>query len=371
MKLSPVHLITPSGVLANAQVEIAGGKITQIISNPAPAPADTPWALPAFIDLHVHGMGGFGPEQNDPAALWQLSDVLARQGVAAFCPTLYCARPDQLAHRLRALTPAVGKETGAKILGFHVEGPFISPHKPGVMKPQDIAPANLDEFKQIYEAAQGHLRIVTLAPEVPNVRPVVEFCVRHHIIVQAGHTNATYEQMQEAFDWGVRRVTHLGNAMSGLHHRAPGALGFALFNPDVSVEVIADGKHVHPALLTFLKQVKPLPHITAVTDALLPTGQTMPPFIANGEEVTLQSGVWKRAADGVTAGSALTMSGALRQLIAAGYTPAQAAACTSTHAAQLLGLPGASVHVNAPADLVLLAPDFTLRQVILRGAVFS
>lgn len=367
MQLGPFNIVGADGILKNACIEITGGKITRILSQSGPAPEPLPWAVPAFIDLHIHGMGGFGPEQAAPEALWQMFHVLARQGVAAFCPTLYCARPDAMAAQLRALVPALGKETGARIVGFHLEGPFISPDKPGVMKPQDIAPANLDDFKKIYDAAQGHISIVTLAPEVPGIRPVIEFCLSHQIIVQAGHTNATYDQLQEAFSWGVRRVTHWGNAMRGLHQREPGAFGAALTNPEISCEVIADGKHIHPALLTLLKQVKPISQITAVTDALLPTAQAQGPLLANGEEVELREGVWKRRTDGVTAGSALTLAGAFAQLVHSGYTLPQAVAATSTNAAQLLNMEDGSLQANAPANLVILTPDLQLQSVVLNG----
>ncbi len=364
MKLSPVNLVTHERIYANVSVELKQGHITRITPRATPATKTTPWLIPAFVDLHIHGMGGFGPEQKDSAALLQLSNVLAAQGVGAFCPTLYCAHPEILARQLRALLPALGHETGAHILGFHLEGPFISPQKPGVMKPQDIAPANLDDFKKIYEAAQGRIAIITLAPEVPGICPVIDFCVRHHILVQAGHTNASYEQMQVAFDWGVRRITHLGNAMSGLHHRAPGALGFALLHPEVSVEVIADGKHIHPALLAQLKYLKPISQITAITDALRPTGQATGPFVANGEKVVLQDDIWKRKSDRVIAGSALTMLGALRHLRTCGYTFPQAVACTSTNAMRLVGFSSEVLPTNSTVNFLLLTPDLQLKQVI-------
>ncbi len=324
------------------------------------------WLLPAFIDLHIHGMGGFGPEQGSPEALLQMSNVLAKQGVQAFCPTLYCAKPAQMAALLKHLIHALGKEKGAKILGFHLEGPFISPAKPGVMKPGDISPANLADFIQLYEAAQGNITIVTLAPELPGIDPIIQFCLSHHIIVQAGHTNATYEQMQAAFDKGVRRVTHLANAMRGFHHREPGTLGAVLANPNISCEIIADGHHLHPAVLTLLRQVKPISQITAVTDALLPTQQARGPFYANGEEVVLEQGVWKRKADAVMAGSALTMVHAFAQLVTGGYSLAQAYACTSHNAAHLVGL-AALLQPNQPANLVLLSHQLTLQNVYLQG----
>ena len=176
----PVRAVTPSGILENVSITVENGKIVSVLPCPQPPQGPLPLAVPSFIDLHIHGAGGFGPEQGTVQSLLNMSAVLARQGVAAFCPTLYCARPAQMAALLRKLVPALGQESGAKILGFHVEGPFISPLKPGVMKPQDIAPANLEDFRQIYDTAQGHIAIVTLAPEVPGAEAVIEFCLAHH-----------------------------------------------------------------------------------------------------------------------------------------------------------------------------------------------
>lgn len=370
------RVVTPAGMLEHAAVWIANGRIIQI-NNSSPVSGEN-WQLvdaqnklllPSWIDLHIHGMGGFGPEQETAQALLDLSSVLAKQGVGAFCPTLYCAQPAQLISLLQKLTPAIGKEMGAHIIGFHLEGPFISPHKPGVMRPQDIAPANLHDFQQIYDAAKGKIAIVTLAPELPGISPIIDFCLQHNIVVQAGHTNATYEEMQTAFAKGVRRVTHWGNAMSGLHQRAPGVFGAALINPDISCEVIADGKHVHPALLTLLRRVKPISQITAITDALLPTQQAKGPFVANGEEVILAEGVWKRKTDGVTAGSALIMQEAFKQLVQTGYSITEASQCTSTNAARLAGLCAGSIEINKAANLVLVADDYSLQQVFLQGKI--
>lgn len=369
--LSPLDAVTPQGLVRNVSIVLENGIITDISPLATPESGPRPLAIPSFIDLHIHGAGGYGPEQNTPESLLRMSAILARQGVFAFCPTLYCARPAALAQQLRCLLPALGHESGAHIIGFHLEGPFISPEKPGVMKPQDIAPANLDDFKQIYDAAQGHISIVTLAPEVPGIDPIIEFCLQHHILVQAGHTNATYEQMQAACQKGVQGVTHWGNAMSGLQQRAPGALGAALLNADLSCEVIADGRHIHPALLSLLRCVKPISQITAITDALLPTGQPQGPFYANQEEVLLQDGVWKRKQDAVTAGSNLTMDRAFRQLLQADYSLEQAVLCTSTNAARKMSIPCPAISPSNPGNFVVLNATFEREATLLNGKYIS
>lgn len=373
--LTHANLVTPTGIIQDGALLLTKGKIayagplhglTPAQQNGAQQDVRGAWALPAFVDLHIHGFGGFGPELGTPEALLHMSDALAAQGVGAFCPTLYCARPEQTEHLLRALAPAVGKETGARILGFHLEGPFISPEKPGVMKPQDICAPDLNVLQRFWEAAQGRIAAMTLAPELANIAPIIAFCKAHRILMQAGHTNATYTQMAQGAAAGIKHVTHLFNAMRPIHHREPAAAGYVLMHKDVSCEVIADGFHVRPEIVTWLKDIKPIDKIIAVTDALLPTGKTCPPFVANGEEVILENGVWKRKSDRVIAGSALTMLTAFKNLVSWGYSLEQAVRCTATNPAALLGVQNSFGQLvpGAEARVVLLTPALELQEVI-------
>lgn len=375
--LTPVCAVTAQDTLPNATLWIKDGHIAGCFAEGAVPPETNHlphvdgkgcFAVPGFVDLHIHGYGGFGPELADPQALLNMSAALLQNGVTAFCPTLYCAKPAEMETLLKNLVPAVGKETGAKILGFHLEGPFISPKKPGVMKPQDIAPADLPAFTRLYDAAEGHLAAVTLAPELPGIEPVITFAKQHGIRVQAGHTNATYDEFLLGAARGVTHVTHLFNAMSPFNHREPGAAGAALMHPGISCEIIADGVHVHPDVVAFLRTVKPVENIVAVTDALLPTQQTQGPFVANGEEVIFDGGVWKRKTDRVIAGSALTMARAFKNLVEDGFTLPQAVQATSTNASRLSGRPHEGrLETGARADLVLLNTHFEPVQVFLNG----
>ena len=369
--LTSVHAVTPSGIIRDTALWVQDGLIRWVGPQEAlpPAAAQLPrtdghgaWAIPAFVDLHIHGFGGFGPETGRAEDLLAMSAKLSEHGVAAFCPTLYSAPPAHMEKLLRALAPAFGQETGAQLLGFHLEGPFISPYKLGVMKPQDIAAPDVRVLERFWGAAQGHIAALTLAPELDGTAPVLDFCRRHGILVQAGHTNATYTQMEQAARAGVTHITHLFNAMPPFHHREAGAAGYALMHQAISCEVIADGFHVQPEIISFLRTVKPVSRIVAVTDALKPTGQPRGPYLANGEEVTLQDGVWKRVKDGVIAGSALSMARALRNLLRWGYTLPQAVLCTSSNAARLLGQNHLGrVEAGAAANLVLLNADFEVQ----------
>lgn len=330
------------------------------------------YAMPGLIDLHIHGFAGHGPELGSPEELLAMSNALAANGVSAFCPTLYCGQLAQMKNLLTQLAPALGHETGARILGFHLEGPFISPQKPGVMKPQDISPANVQAFAELYEAAQGKIAAVTLAPELENIGPVVDFCLQHHILPQAGHTNATYEEFIAGVRCGVTHATHAFNAMSPFTQRAPGAAGAVLMCPDVSCEIIADGVHVHPKIISFLQRVKQKDQLVLITDALRPTQQTSGPFVANGEEVVFEGGVWKRATDHVIAGSSLTMVQGIKNLVDFGFSLPQAVACATYNPAKRLGLIDCgNLQPGLRADITLLRKDLTLLTTIISGEQVS
>ena len=368
--ITHAHLITPQTVLRDHQLEIKDGVITAIFT-PQHTPAITSkttridaqgaYVAPGLIDMHIHGYKGFGAELASQEALLQMSDALAQVGVAAFCPTLYAAKPQQMLSIITQTVGAFGKEKGARLIGYHLEGPFLSPAKPGVMKAQDILAPDAAVLEQLYSAAQGHIASMTVAPEVAGIEKIVSFARTHHILLQAGHTNATYEEFLRGVQLGITHTTHLFNAMSPLHHRAPGAAGAVLLHENISAEIIADGVHVHPDLINFLQRVKPIENIVLVTDALLPTGQQNPPFFANGEEVILENGVWKRKQDRVLAGSALTMLTGVKNLVSCGFTLPQAIACASTNPARLLGLKNqGTLAVGQKAELIFFGPDFHL-----------
>ena len=373
--LENIRIVTQEKILQQHGIFVQEGKIAALYPLEKRPTTDAPvsdgknaYALPGLIDLHIHGFAGHGPELGTPEELLAMSSELAKYGVTAFCPTLYCAKPDEMKALLEKLAPAFGQETGAKMIGFHLEGPFISPAKPGVMKPQDIAPADVNVLAELYQTAQGHISSMTLAPELKNIGPVIDFCNAHHILMQGGHTNATYEEFLKGAQLRVRHATHLFNAMSPLQHRAPGAAGAVLMTPEISCEIIADGVHVHPALVNFVGRVKPAGKVVLVTDALLPTGQAQGPFYANGEEVIFDGGVWKRKADKVIAGSALTMARGIKNLVDFGFSLPQATRCASTNPAEIIGLKSmGKLEVGYQADITLLDEYFEPVNTFING----
>jgi N-acetylglucosamine-6-phosphate deacetylase len=367
------QVVSPSGTLG-AELLVEDGKIKKIsrlinAEHTEVFDARGSYACVGFIDLHIHGFGGRGTEEGTAEAVLEMSETLAVRGVTAFCPTLYPGSREQMIKNLKTVSAAVGKEKGAKILGFHLEGPFISPQKPGVMKPQDIAPVDTELLKRLYDASAGMLKIMTFAPEIKDSDKIIDFARGHNILLQAGHTNASYEQMADIFEKGVTHVTHLFNAMSQFNHRAPGAAGAALMK-DFSVEIIADDVHVHPALVGFLGRIKKPEQIVLVTDSLRPTGQISGVLLANNEPVIFKDNVFKRESDGVIAGSALTMINGVKNLVSYGFSLENAVSAATANPAKVAGLKEVGLSEGNAADITFFDKDFNIKAAFIDGKRF-
>ena len=278
------------------------------------------YIMPGFIDTHIHGFKGHGTDVCTTEGILQMSKDLAQYGVTSFNPTLYPQPLEQMKDTIRKCVAAMGKEEGAHIMGLHLEGPFISPKKLGVQKPDTLQKPSVEVMNELWEAAEGHIVNMTVAPEEKGMRELALDCMEKGIVLQAGHTNAKYKNMIEGIECGILHSTHFFNAMSPLHHRDPGCVGAVLINSEMSCEIIADGVHVHKDLFKLLAKEKSAEKIVLVTDALTPTEQQVPPLYANGEEVEFTGGCFHRKADGVIAGSALTMRKGVENLVSFGYT---------------------------------------------------
>lgn len=317
------------------------------------------YIIPGMIDSHIHGIGGYGTEDLSTDSILHMSEQLARFGVSAFCPTLYPMSEEDMKVGIRSIVAAMGMEKGAKILGVHLEGPFISPARLGVQRAEFVRPVDLDLMTRLYEASEGHIVNMTVAPELKGMRELALYCNKMGIVLQAGHTDATYENMIEGMQAGIRHSTHFFNAMSRLDHRNPNAVGAILIQPDLSCEIIADGRHVHPDLIRLLVRDKPDTNIVLVTDALKPTAMTEGPYFANHEEVYPGNGLFLRKSDNVIAGSSLTMAEGLRNLVQFGIPLEVAVKMAAPNPARILRLPRrGEISPGFNADLALLSPTF-------------
>ena len=356
------HALTGRILTADGWVD-GGLRFAQRITaiEPGPVAADAPVILPGFIDLHVHGGAG-ADTMAGAAAVRTLARLHAGHGTTSLLATTVTAPLAEVEAALGGVAEVHRKRrTGeARVLGVHLEGPFIAGDKLGAQPPHAIAAdrATLDRL-----LALAPIKVVTLAPEAADAA-VIGHLAAQGVRVQLGHTGGTYEQAEAALAAGAAGFTHLYNAMSGLHHRAPGMAGAALANADFA-ELIPDLIHVHPGAIKLA--LRAIPRLYCVTDATAAAG--MPDGDYRLGELTVTrclNGVY--LPDGTLAGSTLTMDTALRNLLSLGLDLADAAARVSTNAADYLGLNDRGrIVAGAYADLVVLDPSHTVRAVYVEG----
>ena len=270
-------LVLPDRIVGQGLIRVDSGRITGVWDPAhAPLPAHDPAATvavergyiaPGFIDLHVHGGGGADFMDADPEAVATITAAHARHGTTALLATTLTAPEAEIIAAIRAAHSA--PQRGARILGFHIEGPFINPVMQGAQDGRFIRPADPAEIDRWLAAGgPGQAWQMTLAPEGDGALTTIRHLAIRGAVVSAGHTDCTYAQLAAAQAAGLSHVTHLYNAMRGLHHREPGTVGGALSLPGLTVEVIADGIHVHPAALTVALRVRGSDAVILVTDAM-------------------------------------------------------------------------------------------------------
>jgi N-acetylglucosamine-6-phosphate deacetylase len=325
------------------------------------------WLAPGFVDIHVHGGGGAAFDDGAEAIARGLA-LHRRHGTTRSVVSLVTATIDSLAQRVREVAALAAADP--RILGSHLEGPFLDAGHKGAHDPALLRPPTAADVDLLLEAAGGTLRQVTLAPELPGGMDAIRALSAAGVAVAVGHTAADYDQALAAFDAGASILTHAFNAMPGLHHRAPGPVAAATRTPGVTLEIVNDGVHVHPEVVRMAFAAAP-GRVALITDAMAATGSADGDYRLGGLDVEVREGVARLAAGGSIAGSTLTLDDALRRaVLEVGIPVAEAVrAVTSTPAAAVgrsgdLGrlLPGYA------ADAVLLDADFTVRQVWSAGA---
>lgn len=328
------------------------------------------YVSPGLVDTHIHGIHGYGTDDLSADAVLAMGDALVEYGVTSFCPTIYPQKDEDFLASIRASRKAMGSETGARILGLHLEGPFINPEKKGVQIPEYMKAVNLKLMEEYYAAAEGHITNMTVAPELKNMRELALYCVNKGIVLQAGHSSASYDQMREGMEAGITHSTHFFNAMRNMHHRDPGLVGAILIHPELTCELIADGEHVHPAIIQLLVKEKAADKICLVTDSLKPTGKSEGCLLANNEEVYLgDDRLFHRVKDDVIAGSALTLNRGVRNMVNFGVSDRDALLMASYSPASILGFEReiGSLLPGHRADLAVFDRDFNAVATIVQG----
>lgn len=325
---------------------------------------------PGLIDTHIHGIGGFCPDDCDPQSTLRMSEILIRFGVTGFLPTLYAGRPEKMRREANAVVKAIGHESGARILGINLEGPFLNPVKCGAQDPSALIQPDTTVFTSLAEACEGQAKAMTIAPELPDAEKIIPIAKEKGIVLLMGHTNATYEQAVRAMELGIRHATHTYNAMSDLNHKNPGVAGAAVFHDEMHCELIADGVHVHKDLVAFTVKKKPADKVVLITDSLKPTALGPGRYVANGDPVILgENGAFVMEKDPSTlCGSALTLNAAVRNITAWTGDMAQAVRMATENPAAVYSFRDMGVIAKGKqADIAVFDENFNATEVFVGG----
>jgi len=358
--------------LGRAAVVFEEGRILEVVRDPllSDLPRDVRkvggFICPGFVELQLNGSFGVnvGP---DGEALKRLARELPKTGTTSFLPTLVSSPEGRYEAFLDALSET-RNVPGARMLGAHLEGPFLSPLRKGAHDTDNLLPIDLALIRAL--AGSGLVRMMTLAPELPRAREAIRLLLENSVTPSAGHTDATYEDLTCAVDAGLRTGTHLYNAMSPLEHRAPGAVGALLSDGRTRAGIIADGVHVHEAALKIAYRQKGPDALALVTDAVEAAGMPDGEYKLGGRSVRLEAGA-VRLPDGTLAGSALTMDAALRNAARLLDIPLhEALRMTTSTPAAILDLPAkGSITPGADADLVALSTEGEVQETIVAGRI--
>lgn len=313
-------------------------------------------AVPGFIDIHLHGGGGIDFSEAPPELIESALRVHLKNGTTSLLPSIMTAPHEQVLKALKNLVSVRNKGKDIpEIIGINLEGPYISKEKSGAQRTQYIRKPSTAEVEDYLLAAEGSIRIMTVAPEAEGAEDFIRFLTEKGIIPSAGHTNASYDQTLRAVESGIRLATHLFNAMRGISHREPGAAGALLLNDDVYTEVVADGIHLHPSIIDLVVRVKPIDKIILVTDATKFFGIKKGPVFTS---------------DGKLFGSTTALGVALKNMVQFTGMPFKKVLRTVTlNPAKLLNIQDrkGSLKKGSDADIVILDKEFNVKEVFVKG----
>ncbi|MFF6982160.1 N-acetylglucosamine-6-phosphate deacetylase [Streptomyces sp. NPDC008343] len=366
--LAGANVVMPTGTLAAGQVIVDGTRITGTApENAHRVDLDGHWLLPGFVDIHNHGGGGASFTSGTADDVITGIHTHRLHGTTTLVASTVTGDMDFLTRRAGLLSELA--EQG-DIAGIHFEGPFISPCRKGAHSEELLRDPDPADMRKLIDAARGHATMVTLATELPGGLDSVRLLAEHGVIAAIGHTDATYEQTVEAIEAGATVATHLFNAMPPLGHREPGPIAALLEDERVTVELINDGTHLHPAALELAFRHAGADRVAFITDAMDAAGFGDGRYMLGPLEVEVADGVARLVEGGSIAGSTLTLDRAFKRAVTIDRLPVEdAVAALSANPAKLLGRYDriGSLEPGKDADLVVLDADFDLKGVMRRG----
>lgn len=381
------RLYTPLDEISDPLVVVEDGRIAEVSSRSQKGMPGTGSVIdfgdavlsPGFFDIHMHGGAGLDLMRASPSELPRLGKFLITHGVTGYFPTTVaapldatCAALDRLADAIEAAQKSSnGDGASARPLGIHLEGPFLSHKRRGVHPPEYLVTPTVEIFDRLWQASRGHVRMMTIAPEVPGALAVIAEAARRNVCVSIGHSDAEMSIAQQAVNAGARHATHTFNAMRPLDHRDPGIIGEVLSDDRMTADLIADGIHVSPPVVKIFLQAKGVERAVLITDAISATGMPDGQYQLGPIQVDVKDG--ECTANGSLAGSVLTMDRAVRNVMqfskwslrhavrAATLNPARAVGM-----AQDLGV----LQPGARADFTVLSPAGEVMKTIVGGRGF-
>ncbi|MFC9704178.1 N-acetylglucosamine-6-phosphate deacetylase [Streptomyces sp. NPDC056943] len=366
--LAGAHVVLPTGIVENGRVIVEGDRIAG--SSPEGAPTvdlTGHWLVPGFVDMHNHGGGGASFTSGTVDEVLKGVHTHRLHGTTTVVASFVTGEMDFLTQRAGLLSELA--EQG-EIAGLHFEGPFISPCRKGAHDETLLRDPDPADVRKLIDAARGQAKMVTLATELPGGLDSVRLLAEHGVIAAIGHTDASYEQTVEAIDAGATVATHLYNAMPALGHRAPGPIAALLEDERITVELINDGTHLHPAALELAFHHAGADRVALITDAMDAAGFGDGRYMLGPLEVEVKDSVARLVEGGSIAGSTLTLDRAFKRAATIDGLPVESVVqAISANPARLLGVYDrvGSLEPGKDADIVVLDADFTLKGVMRKG----
>ncbi len=376
--LTHARLVTPFRIAEDHTLVMADGKIVRVgaassVKIPSRARvvrADGLTVAPGFVDVHVHGGAGRDFVDDDPAAVEEACLFHAAHGTTSLLATLAVTEREEFLRRVQRVAEARAAGAGRGILkGLHLEGPFVNPAISGALNADFVWEPSPANWRALYARAGDALRMMTLAPELPGALDVMRAAAGAGVVLALAHSKAPYEQIEEAIDNGLTQVTHIFNAMDPMHHRRPGVVTGALLCNELKVHLIADGVHVHPAVMRLLLKIKGPSGILLITDAVRASGMPDGEYAFTGKTVRVEQGE-ARLPNGALAGSTATMERCVRVMVEqAGAGLADAVRMATLNPARVLGFERRKgvLAVGMDADVVVFDDDFNVRMTFVAG----
>lgn len=371
-------IYTPQGIIKGA-ILIEEKKIKEIITENERIDNFTGdiidvqnnFIIPGLVDIHIHGAGGWGVTGGTTEDIKGLTKYLASKGVTSFQPTIggnTLAVIKESVNNLRTVIEE-GHE-GAKILGIHMEGPFLNPEKKGAFKVEYLLKPSLELMKEFLQISNEHVIHVSMAPELEGAEEVIKYLFQKNILVSGAHTNADIVQTKKGIDWGIRLSNHTGNAQRSIHHREPGALGGYLLDERVDCELICDLYHIHPDMARLIIKIKSVDRICLISDSIEATGIKPGEYNFLGRMALVDENGWSKLPDGTIAGSTKDMIYGFKNLVEAlGFSIEDAIKMACVNPARLSNILDSkgTIEVDKDADLVIIDDEFNVLYTFVEG----